>query len=88
MLVTHTKNPPPVFDEINDSLERLWEIETLGISHSKPEIMTTEEKIAFEKVSQSLFHDGERYQVAVLWKPDSPKLPKNFEMACSRLRNT
>ena len=79
---------PQVFDEINDTLKRFWEIETLGISQSKPEMMTTEEKIAFEKVSQSLFHDGERYQVAVPWKLDSPKLPNNFEMACSRLKNT
>lgn len=50
---------PQVFDEINDSLKRFWEIETLGIQQSKPEVMTTEEKIAFEKVSQSLVHDGE-----------------------------
>ena len=77
-----------MFDEINDSLKWNWEIKTLGMLQSKLEIMTTEKKIASEKVSQSLSHDGERYQVAVPWKPDSPKLPNNFEMACSLLRNT
>ena len=52
---------PRVFDEINDSSKRSWEIETLGIQKSKPYSMTVEEKIAFEKVNQSLVHDGERY---------------------------
>ena len=52
---------PQVFDEINDSLKRFWEIETMGTQKSKPYIMTVEEKIAFEKVDQSLVHDGERY---------------------------
>ncbi|XP_068691110.1 uncharacterized protein [Montipora foliosa] len=79
---------PRVFDEINDSLKRFWEIETLGIQKSKPYIMTVEEKIAFEKVNQSLVHDGKRYQVAVPWKTDCPTLLNNFEMACSRLKNT
>ena len=30
---------PQVFDEINDSLKRFWEIENLGIQQSKPEMM-------------------------------------------------
>jgi len=77
-----------VFDEINDSLKRFWEIETLGIQQSKPGMMTREEKIAFEKVCHSLIHDGERYQVAVPWTSASPALPNNYEMACSRLGNT
>lgn len=79
---------PQVFDEINDSLKRFWEIETLGIQQSKPEVMTTEEKMAFEKVSQSLVHDRERYQVTVPWKSECPTLLNNFEMACSLLKNT
>ena len=72
---------PQVFDEINDSLKRFWEIETLGIQQSKPEMMTREEKIAFEKVCHSLIYDGEHYQVAVPWKLASPALPNNYEMA-------
>ena len=77
-----------MFDEINDSLKWFWEIEILGIQQSKPEMMTREEKIAFEKVRHSLIHDGERYQVAVPWKSTSPVLPNNYEMALSRLGNT
>ena len=77
-----------MFDEINDSLKRFWEIETQGTQKSKPCIMKVEEKIAFEKVNQSLVYDVERYQVAVPWKSECPTLPNNFEMACSRLKNT
>ena len=76
---------PQVFDEINDSLKRFWEIETLGIQQSRPEMLTREEKIAFEKVCHSLIHDGERYQVAVTWKSASPVLPNNYEMAAVAL---
>ena len=72
---------PQVFDEIKDSLKRFWEIETLGIQQSKPEMMTREEKIAFEKVCHSLIHNGEHYQVAVPWKLASPALRNNYEMA-------
>ena len=60
----------------------------MGTQKSKPYIMTVEEKIAFEKVNQSLVHDGERYKVVVPWKSDCPTLPNNFEMASSRLKNT
>ena len=70
---------PQVFDEINDSLKRFWEIESLGIQQFKPEMMTREEKIAFEKVCHSLIHDGERYQVAVPWKSASPVLPNTLQ---------
>ena len=50
--------------------------------------MTVEEKIAFEKVNQSLVHDCEPYQVAVPRKSECLTLPNNLEMACSRLKNT
>jgi len=63
-----------VFDEINDSLKRFWEVDTLGIQQSKPEMMAKDEKIAFDKVCHSLLHDGERCQIAVPWKSDSPVL--------------
>ena len=39
-------------------------------------------------MNQSLVHESERYQVAVPRKWDCPTLPNNFEMACSRLKNT
>ena len=77
-----------MFDKINDSLKRFWEIESLGIQQSKLEMMTREEKIAFEKMCHSLIHDGERYQVAVPWKSASSVLPNNYKVACNQLGNT
>lgn len=50
--------------------------------------ITREQKTALDKVQVSLVHDGEHYQVATPWKPDSPMLPSNCEMAYSRFRNT
>ena len=64
---------PHIFNEINDSLKRFWEIDTLGIH----EAMTREEKFALDKSRLSLVHDGERYQVATPWKTGCPMLPNN-----------
>ena len=77
-----------MFDDINDSFKRFWEIETLGIQQSKPEMMTREEKIAFEKVCHSLIHDGECFKSPFLGSRLIPVLPNNYGMACSRLGNT
>ena len=79
---------PHIFDEINDSLKRFWEIDTLGIQEDDVKILSGEEKLALDKTRLSLTHDGERYQVATPWKTDWPTLPNNYEMAYSRLRNT
>ena len=50
--------------------------------------MTREEKTSLEKTRLSLVHDGEHHQVVTPWKTDSPMLPKNYDVANSRLRNT
>ena len=79
---------PHIFDELNDSMKRFWEFDTLGAQENGVKAMTREEKIALDKVQVSLVHDGERYQVATPWKPEYPMLPNNYEMAYCRLRNT
>ena len=79
---------PHIFDEIIDSLKRLWEIDTLGIQENDVRILSREEKLALDKPRLSFTHDGERYQVATPWKTDCPTLPNNYEMTYSRLRNT
>ena len=77
---------PHIFDEINDSLKRFWEIGTLGIQENDLKILSSEEKLALDKTHLSLTHDGDRYQVVTPWKTDCPTLPNNYEMAYSRLR--
>ena len=50
-------------------------------------MITNEEKEALNKVSGSLKKDGQRYEVAVPWVNDRPKLTNNYEMV-SRLKNS
>ena len=47
---------PRVFDEINHSLRRFWEVDSLGIE-LKAKVITNEEKEALTKVSGSLKKD-------------------------------
>ena len=77
-----------IFDEINDSLKRFWEIDTLGIQENDVKILSGEKELALDKTRLSLTKDEQRYQVATPCKTDCPTLPNNYEMACSRLRNT
>ena len=37
--------------------------------------LSPEEKLAFDKVNESIRFDGERYEVAVPWKHERPELP-------------
>jgi hypothetical protein len=78
---------PQVLDEINHSLKRFWEVDSMGTILHSP-VMTDEEKLAIHKVRESLKNDGERYQVAVPWRDERPMLEANYEMASKRLENT
>ena len=50
--------------------------------------MTNEEKVAIQKVNESLKHNGSRYSLAVPWKENCPTLPKNRYVAMKRLEST
>ena len=79
---------PNVFDEINASLKKFWEVENSGVNVNKQEILTPDEKKALSQVQNSLkFVDG-RYQLEVPWKNERPVLPDNYTMALKRLENT
>ena len=47
--------------------------------------LSPEEKLAFDKVNESIRFDGERYEVALPWKHERPELPSNRQMAETRL---
>ena len=42
-------------------------------------------KRALQILESSTKHNGNRYQMGLLWKKDSPMLPNNFKVACSQL---
>jgi len=77
-----------VFDEINTSLKKLWEVENSGIEVSKQEILTTEERKALTQVQKSLKLEDGRFEIVVPWKSERPALPDNYMMELKRLKNT
>ena len=74
--------------DIDENLKRFWEVESCGTETNDVNILTKTEKKALDLVSESLLYQNGRYQVAVPWKDDKPKLPDNRSMATSRLHST
>ena len=78
---------PNVFDEINASLRKFWEVENCGVNVDKREILTPDEKKTLSQVQNSLKLVDRRY-LEVPWKHKRPVLPDNYTMALKRLENT
>ena len=74
--------------DIDNSLKRFWEIEKSGTERTDRLVLTEEERLALNKVIDSLKYEKGRYCVAVPWKDEKPKLPDIKPMALSRLRST
>ena len=58
-------------DEVTSILKQFWELESIGIVDDQ----------------QVLKFDGERYEVALPWKENHPKLRDNYKQAVKRLVN-
>ena len=63
--------------ELNDTLKRFWDLETLGIKNK-------EESLYDKFVSSITFCEG-RYEVQLPWKDVHPPLPSNYQLCLSRL---
>ena len=74
--------------DVDNSLKRFWEIEKSGTDREDRLVLTEEERLALNKVKDSLEYENGRYRVAVPWKDDKPELPDIKPMALSRLRST
>ena len=88
-----TREAGPVYGagsccELDQTLERFWEIENYGTEPNVSIVCTQEEKLALEKVSSSVRYNNGRYSIAVPWKEQRPQLPNNRQVAESRLCNT
>ena len=71
-------------DNLNTLIRRYWDIE-------EPKEMQTvnpEEKLARERVTESLTFEDGHYSVGMPWKANKGVLPDNFSMALRRLQNT
>ena len=67
----------PVEQNLDDQLRRFWELESLGIMKEEPSV--------YDKFVQWISFDGQRYQVSLPWKENTPHLPDNFELCRRRL---
>jgi len=73
--------------ELNNLLKRFWDLESIGIIPTGPQL-TPEDKLAWDKVNKSLKFNGQHYEVAVPWRDERPQLPNNLPMARKRLVST
>ena len=72
-------------EDLNYLLKQFWSLEASGITPQVEQPLSPEEKVAFDKVNESIRFDGERYEVAVPWKHERSKLLPNRQMAEKRL---
>ena len=70
--------------ELSSLVKRFWDLESIGITASSVTEMTPAEKMAWKKAQSSMRFNGVRYEIAVPWKDDRPKLPNNILMAEKR----
>ena len=70
------------------SIRNFWEVENIGTDKACTRVLTEEDKLALQKVENSLQIVDERYQISVPWKSERPQLPNNCQMAVSRLTST
>ena len=66
-------------------LKQFWSLEAIGITPQPEQPLSPEEKLAFDKVNESIRFVGERYENAVPWKHERPQLPLNRQMLEKRL---
>ena len=71
--------------DLNYLLKQSWSLEAIGITLQVEQPLSPEDKLAFDKVNESIRFDGDRYEVAVLWKHERPELPPNRQMGEKRL---
>ena len=73
--------------ELNNLMKRFWILEAIGITPQVDRQLTPDDRLAINKVNETLRFNGERYEVAMPWKHDRPHLPSNQQMAERCLRS-
>ena len=60
-------------------IKHFWDLETLGIKHDEPTV--------YEKFTEDITHNGERYEVKLPFKESHPILPDNYQLSKTRLES-
>jgi len=62
---------------LNEKVNRLWDLETVGIKEENP---------VYESLIDEISFNGERYKVKLPWKEKDVKIPSNYNIAIERLK--
>lgn len=65
-------------ESLEGNVQRLWDLETLGIKESDG---------VYEEFVDSIAFNGDRYSVKLPWKEGHDSLPSNYELSLSRLNS-
>ena len=80
--------PTVPLDEVTSSLKQFWELESIGIIDDQQAKWSLDEESALSQFKKSLKFDGERYEVALPWKENHPRLRNNYKQAVKQLVST
>lgn len=78
---------PEEMNQLQQQVERFWSLENLGLSE-EISLLTAEEKLAEKQFQSSVQFDGERYIVALPFRPGAQPLQNNYEKALQHLLTT
>ncbi|KAJ8018117.1 hypothetical protein HOLleu_44067 [Holothuria leucospilota] len=73
--------------KFEDPVQKLWDLETIGIKYDDPEGSTKEQEV-LQKFKETVQFENGRYVVGFPWKDDRPNLSSNFNTAKGRLTTT
>ena len=65
-------------DSLDRNVQRLWDLETLGVTACDG---------VYEEFMESIFFNGARYSVKLPWKEGHDSLPSNYELSLSRVKS-
>ena len=72
---------------VNETLKRLWELESIGIAETENLVMSQEEERAVSDFNRGLNFEGRNYEVRLPWQRDPPRLESNYAQALRRLES-
>ena len=70
----------------NDILEHYWNVEKIATEPAQKDALSTHDKEALQIFQDTCRHNGEKYDIGLPWKRDTP-LPNSYFAALSQLRS-
>ena len=75
-------------EQLNETLQKLWDLESIGIRPAESSISTTHaEDVTLKKFKETLTYNDGRYEICLPWKEDRIALKDNYRQAERRLYN-